>query len=311
MPDSLQEDRGLVRVHAACVDMHAVWRPTPCHDLGVDGQIEFLEQTDSVTSTGQIIAVQVKSGPSYFKHEDAHQYKYYPSAKHVRYWHALNVPLLLVLHNPTDDLTVYSEVKPQLETDGPILVPKANVLSRASRNDILEICGRVDNPKRILKQLKNVSLTVEADKSITGIEFLISCLSPNHEYFELRMARLQAIIELAIENGIIGIGNDTCDFIHRCSMMCMAANITETFAETYDHQWYDMKLVPDVTVALTPFGTVVADCLRDNAVDYVSSNAFAHNAFGDATHIYLRLQSASQSISDHIDGKDALYCHPR
>ncbi len=62
MVDPLQEDRGLIQAHAACVAMHAIWRPTPCHDLGVDGQIEFLEEGDSVISTGKIVAAQIKSG---------------------------------------------------------------------------------------------------------------------------------------------------------------------------------------------------------------------------------------------------------
>ncbi|RJE13301.1 hypothetical protein C0U42_16375 [Bacillus cereus] len=35
------------------------------NDLGIDGVIEFLEEDKSV-STGLMVGVQVKSGPSYF-----------------------------------------------------------------------------------------------------------------------------------------------------------------------------------------------------------------------------------------------------
>ncbi len=126
MPDPLQEDRGLIQVHSACVGMRAIWRPTPCHDLGVDGQIEFLEQGDGVISTGKIVAVQVKSGPSYFKDRTEDGIIYYPSPKHRRYWRSLNLPLLLVLHNPEADETFYTEVKPQLGAGGPVLVPRSN-----------------------------------------------------------------------------------------------------------------------------------------------------------------------------------------
>ena len=64
-------------------------------------------------------------------------------------------------------------------------------------------------------------------------------------------------------------------------------------------------------VALTPFGTMVANCLRDNAADYIAVDVFAHKTFGDAVQIYERLRSASQSISDYLDGKNTLIEYPR
>ena len=145
MANPLQEDHGLIRVHEASVAMHAAWRPTPCHDIGIDGQIEFLEHQ---SSTGKLVAVQVKSGPSFFTHVDGNDFKYYPSAKHVLYWRALNIPVLLVLHNPDIDLTIYADVKLQLDIgDGPIRVPKHQTLSASSRDEILGICDRVENPR--------------------------------------------------------------------------------------------------------------------------------------------------------------------
>jgi len=150
MSNPLQEDRGLIRVHAACVEMHAVWRVTPCHDIGIDGQIEFLEHATDVASTGKIVAVQIKSGPSFFKHADGDDFKYYPSAKHIRYWRALKFPVLLILHNPDTDLTIYADVKTQLESDGPIRASKHQTLTGASRDDILAICDRMDDPNRML-----------------------------------------------------------------------------------------------------------------------------------------------------------------
>lgn len=45
--------------------MNLVWRETPSTDVGVDGQIEFVNERGE--ATGQIVAVQVKSGPSYLR----------------------------------------------------------------------------------------------------------------------------------------------------------------------------------------------------------------------------------------------------
>ena len=147
MPDPLQEDHGLIRVHAAATDMRAFWRPTPNHDVGIDGQIEFLDLSTNA-STGKIVAVQVKSGPSFFQHVDGDDFRYYPSAKHVQYWRAITIPVILVLHDPDSDLTIYADVKNELESDGPIRVSKDQILDGASRDAILAICHRKTDSKQ-------------------------------------------------------------------------------------------------------------------------------------------------------------------
>jgi hypothetical protein len=311
MSKLLREDHGLIQVHKTCIDMCAIWRPTPCHDIGVDGQIEFLEEGDHATSTGKIIAIQVKSGPSYFKSQTENHIKFYALTKHLRYWRSLNLPTLLVLHNPDTQFTVYTEVKSQLDSDRLILVPKANRFDESTRLTLLEICGRDDDPRRLLSKLKSVALAIDHEKSISGIEFLLSCLAPSHEYFELMMARLKTMLELGFEDDFIGIGRDTYDFIHRCSMLCMSAGITEPFDDEFDNQWYEMKLVPAITVLLTPFGKLVADYLVKHASEFISTRTFAHQQFGNERDIAINIEQSCQRIGDYIDNKDTLYDYPR
>jgi hypothetical protein len=299
--DLLQEDRGLIEVHKACIAMQAIWRPTPCHDLGVDGQIEFLEIADNVISTGKIIAIQVKSGPSYFKNQTKTHVKYYPSKKHRRYWQALNLPIVLVLHNPDTNQTIYTEVKAQLDSDETVLVPLKNKFDQSSRTNILSLCDHIDDPLKILRKLKLATLITELGKQISGIEFLLACLNPAHEYFELRMARISTMLELSTEEGGICIGSDTYDFIHRCSLICLGARISESFAETYDHQWYDLHQVPDFIVPLTPFGTRVAGCLIENANELVSTASFLRHQQSDAREVALFIERVCQRESEKMD----------
>lgn len=301
MSDLLQEDRGLIEVHKACIEMQAIWRPTPCHDLGVDGQIEFLEIADNVISTGKIIAVQVKSGPSYFKEKTKTHVKYYPSKKHRRYWQALNLPIILVLHNPDTNQTIYTELKAQLDSETPVFVPLKNQIDQSARTDILAFCAYIDDPQQILRKLQSVTLITELGKQISGIEFLLACLNPAHEYFELRMARISTMLELSTEEGGIYIGNDTYDFVHRCSLICLGAKISESFAETYDYQWYDLHQVPDFLVPLTPFGTRVADCLIENANELVSATSFSRHKQSDARNIALFIERICQRESERMD----------
>lgn len=288
-------------MYKACIEMQAIWRATPCHDLGVDGQIEFLEKTENVISTGKLVAIQVKSGASYFREMTKTCVKYYPSKKHRRYWKSLNLPIILVLHNPDTSQTIYTEVKSQLDAEAPILVPLENQFDQSARTDILSLCAHIDDPQRVLQKLKSVTLVTDLRRQISGIEFLLACLNPVHEYFELRMARISTMLELSTEKRGICTGSDTYDFIHRCSLICLGAKISESFAEIYDHQWYDLHIVPDFVVPLTPFGTRVADYLLENANELVSTTTFSLYNQRDAREIALFIERACQRESEKMD----------
>ena len=217
MLNIFREDQGLIEVHRICLAMQAIWRPTPCHDLGIDGQIEFLEQTHNLISTGKLVAVQVKSGSSYFKEATEKYVKYYPSEKHRRYWNSLNLPVILILHNPDTSQTIYTEVKSQLNSKLPMLVPLKNRFNQFVRKDIMSLCIHVGDPIQVLRQLQSAKLEIIKErKYISGIEFLLACLDPYHEYFEMRMTRIVTMIEISDDDTVVCHGSsDINDFIQR------------------------------------------------------------------------------------------------
>jgi hypothetical protein len=298
----LQEDLGLIEIHKVCIEMQAIWRPTPCHDLGVDGQIEFLEQTDNVISTGKIVAVQVKSGPSYFKTKTETHVKYYPSEKHRRYWQSLNLPIIIVLHCPNTGQTIYANLKSQLDFKSPILVPLDQCIHKSVRADLLTLCDYIDDPAEVLFKLKNVTYMSGWGKTVSGIEFLLSCLNLRHEYFELRMVRILEMLELSLDgDGGLCTGSLTYDFIHRCSSICMSAKISESFSEIYDYYWYELEQVPEFTVLLTPFGSKVADYLIEHANQLVRYETFSQYGFDNAREIAIWLEKSCQRASEQMD----------
>jgi len=171
----LQEDKGLIEIHKICIEMDAIWRPTPCHDLGIDGQIEFLERGTHV-STGCIIAVQAKSGPSYFRCADANQVKYYAEEKHRRYWSRLNLPVILVLHNPEDNTTLYANVKSNregLQNDVSIKINKDNKFCNTCRDALITLALDRPRPEEILNRFIDIKLDLDCGKFLSGIDFLL------------------------------------------------------------------------------------------------------------------------------------------
>ncbi|MFZ4703196.1 MAG: DUF4365 domain-containing protein, partial [Candidatus Methylumidiphilus sp.] len=92
-----QERLGVNAVAETMARLGLIWRETPMADVGIDGQIEYVDKEGF--ATGRIIAAQIKSGPSFFKEKDDN-WTFYPEDKHRFYWERFPLPVLIILHNP-------------------------------------------------------------------------------------------------------------------------------------------------------------------------------------------------------------------
>lgn len=74
-----------------------IFREQPICDYGIDAQIELIEEENV---TGNLVALQIKSGVSWFKEQDDVGFVYRGNRSHLNYWLEHSLPVLLVLHNP-------------------------------------------------------------------------------------------------------------------------------------------------------------------------------------------------------------------
>lgn len=90
LPRTLWVERaGIIAVAAAVNRLGLIWREQPSPDVGIDGQIELVD--DVGRATGRMVAVQVKSGESYL--EDAgNEWLFHPDTKHRFYWEGFHSP---------------------------------------------------------------------------------------------------------------------------------------------------------------------------------------------------------------------------
>lgn len=312
MTNPLQEDKGLVTIHATCTEMDAIWRPTPCHDLGVDGQIEFLEPGTSI-STGHILAVQSKAGPSYFCKQDVDHVYFYPEEKHRRYWRSLRMPVLLVLHNPDDGMTLYARVKVQMPDSGPIAVRKRDVFSARCRPRLIDI-SREDSeafdPHDVLAAFKRIECDRGNRHVITGIDFLLACTNRHRRYFELRMCRVTSVFDLLSNYSGFSISQHDYDYILRNVLLIHANRLTEPFLSEFDEMWFGLSTVPDITVPLTNRGDDVINALWLNCNALVSVNAYRHMQNSSALEIAEAIAANAQNGSDALDASDRMGLEP-
>lgn len=101
------------------------------HDFGVDGQVEFVSDRGHVT--GQMFAVQIKYGSSFFTEENKWGYIFRGEAKHFNYLANYPVPVLICICNPDSQQCYWVKFVPELtqatDKGWMITVPFENVLA--------------------------------------------------------------------------------------------------------------------------------------------------------------------------------------
>jgi len=143
-----QERIGISIVAEKLARLNLVWRETPSTDVGVDGQIEFINETGE--ATGQIVAVQVKSGPSYLREGANNSWAFFPSKAHRRYWEQFPVLVLLFLCDPETRCVFCIDARqylrsPANEGEKAILVPKLSTLEEETRGSLFANVGEIDD----------------------------------------------------------------------------------------------------------------------------------------------------------------------
>lgn len=160
-----QERLGISAVQHYAASRQQIWRETGTGDVGVDGNIEYVSSEGY--ATGRIVAVQVKSGPSYFAHPSDRGWKFYPEEKHRGYWESFPLPVILVLHDPASGASYWTDVRQTLRVphskDVFIEVPSANELLKTDAVSLFENAGVQSQP--FIEDLNDVLAALLAARS--------------------------------------------------------------------------------------------------------------------------------------------------
>lgn len=131
------------------------YRSQEIEDYGIDGHIEPFDETDR--PSGQLIAVQVKAGPSYFEEANGGWYfradqvrgrgKEKREDKHLQYWLSHVLPVIIVMYEPTSKSLYWQLVAEEniefTERAWKILIPKGQVLGATAMAQLREFAKSV------------------------------------------------------------------------------------------------------------------------------------------------------------------------
>jgi len=109
-----------------------VEREQPISDFGIDMHVEIVQNQKP---TGQIFALQIKSGRSYFSEENENSFVYRGQKKHLDYWLSHSLPVLIVLYNPENNCSYWEFIDSSkvvnLEKGWKLEIPKKNILEKS------------------------------------------------------------------------------------------------------------------------------------------------------------------------------------
>jgi hypothetical protein len=139
VPKPLKESVGLAEVELVFLrDFGWAFRHQPVLDWGIDAHVEVMEGDQLI---GKLIALQIKSGPSYFR-KKGDGFVYYGEKRHYDYWLNHSLPVFIILHRPADNLILWQKFEARLctvtESGWSIDIPATNVLSSRFKTNFEE-----------------------------------------------------------------------------------------------------------------------------------------------------------------------------
>lgn len=213
IPDPIKESVGITAVQFIFLnDFKWAFRHQPVLDWGIDAHLEIIEHEKL---TGKLIALQIKSGASYFRKKGG-DYVYYGEQRHYDYWLYHSLPVFIILHNPDTNITIWQKFEPRLcklgKNGWSIDIPSSNVLSKKFKRNFEEgIPSDIGSFRRFMltidlgtiralaskdhfyvsvqemlqKSLNMRTLTIRIDESTEKLDFAFNRFLPHSDLNEL------------------------------------------------------------------------------------------------------------------------------
>jgi hypothetical protein len=117
-----------------------IFRDQPIVDVGIDAHVEICDSTDNEMNsepTGRLLALQIKTGASYFNRPTDNGWTFYGELEHLDYWTTFSLPVILVLYDLEKCrgywVQVTSEAVEYTKTKWRIIVPSSQPLNETAK----------------------------------------------------------------------------------------------------------------------------------------------------------------------------------
>ncbi len=146
---------GVSAVSHAFANLKWLFREQPISDFGIDAQVEIVKDDKP---TGKLIALQIKSGSSFFAKVRDDKVFFRGDKKHLDYWLKHSLPVVLILHNPNNSIIIWQLINENTITKTPKgWTVEISLNQRLDKYSIHKLSKISDKPRYIVK-LQNLQL---------------------------------------------------------------------------------------------------------------------------------------------------------
>jgi hypothetical protein len=268
-----KERNGVLKVGLALNECGYIFRETPNADIGIDGQIEYVNQMGQ--ASGKVVAAQIKSGDSYLLDKGNH-FVFYPSEKHRNYWSLFPLPVILFVHYPKEDRIYFIDVKYQLnipKREGNyISIPKTAVLNSENAKQIFETTGNFEMPYLVVDELFRLMASTCCKNPTFKMSYLDLFTQGltnicRHVYFNMDLAMVIADYNNDSEFGM-GLGSYEYEFLDNYAKFIISQNLANIDYSDYLLDWKERELVPSFIAPLTYRGRELLEYIKGIEAKY-------------------------------------------
>ncbi len=267
-----QERLGVNAVAEAMAKIGQIWRETPMADVGIDGQIEHVSPEG--LATGRMLAVQIKSGPSFLK-ESQGDWVFYPEEKHRFYWERFPLPVLIIIHDPDKNLSYWQDARQALrlaKTSDPkgIKIPKSNILQATKAQALFEGFAVIDQSFMSVKEVLDYLIKTKSTNAAFPVTYLnLFCSGLTNIcrslYFGMDVAMTVAEVELHNQKSSfgVGMGDSEHNFLFDYVKFIVHQHIADVDFSDCMIDWYDRQMQPSFMAPLTSRGRELVRHIQD------------------------------------------------
>ncbi len=155
MDTGLTERQGVAALAAFFAKNGWYFREQFTHDWGIDAHVEIVR---GGAPTGELIALQIKAGKSYFSNETDDSVPFPSDEKHIRYWTEHSMPVVVVLFHPETQQMYWQHISKQTAVSTgkgwKVVVPKAHSFDDPERS--LRLLSEILQPEPYVRRLNKL-----------------------------------------------------------------------------------------------------------------------------------------------------------
>ena len=287
--------------------MGLIFRDQPTDDYGIDAQIETI---DNNYASGKLIAVQIKSGESFFEEVKDGKIIFRGKKKHYEYWLNHSLPVIIVLYRPSDDKCYWREVNSDTailtDTSWKIEIPISNTLDDAK----IQLTRIADNLTEYERKFNSLLLAkpwmkeiISGNKVVLNVQEWVNKSSGRGE-FNLKIIDKNGKERQVFDRSFFGFGYTPYEQVLKGLFPWARIIIDADFYEEYEDEIWDEW--DHVEILEEYFENTICDCPKsaDFARNYDSLNNMCPNTYSSMEE---DMQNVENIRPYTEDGEVALY----